>query len=683
MTERKKFTYIIIALFITLLVAYCNHFENDFHFDDFHTIVNNGAIRKLSNIPRFFVDATLFSTSPNHQGLRPMVTTTLAIDYYLGNGLMLFWFHLSIFLWHIGLCILLFFLYKKLLGTFIHHRWVKYFALFAAAWFGIHTAGAETINYIISRSDVLSTFFIVLSLYIYVAYPKKRKSYLYIIPAVAGIFAKETVPVLVILLFFYILLFEKNLSIADIFKKANFKILWQTFLQLLPIILVIIFVQLYTLSRMKAQSASFGMSNPYGYYWLTQTYVWFLYFKSFFLPTHLSADTDLAVIKTIWDTRILTGIIFLALYIYTIFKTSVRKETRPIAFGLIWFGASLLPTSLAPFAEVMNDHRMYFAFTGLSLSVVTTISFWLIKNENYFMLTKMRKVLLLSAAFLVIFLNAYGVFQRNKVWRTEETLWYDVTQKSPLNGRGWMNYGLTQMAKGNNEVALENFKQAQELLPAYNLIYVNLGIVSGELKKQTDADNYFKAAISLSPNDAMSYSYYARYLVENGKINDAKIIAEKALAINPVDDVALNAQMAVLQSLQLWDELEKAANHKLAIFPNDVEALKYLATAKIKAPNNKKIGDIKLNTTPATEDDYINLSLAMYNIGKFNECIEACENAIKLNPKSADAYSNMCAAYNSLQQWDKAKEACAKALSINPEHKLAKGNMQWAITGKN
>ncbi len=678
MSAKKTFNYIVAALLVTLFVAYSNHFQNGFHFDDFHTIVNNGHIRKLSNIPSFFVDPTMFSVSPNHQGLRPLVTTTLALDYWMGGDLDPFYFQLSTFLWHIGLCIILFFIYKALLSIFIHHKWVSYIALFGVAWFGLHTAGAETINYIISRSDVLSTFFILLSFYIFIAYPQKRKFYGYIIPAIIGVFAKETVPVLVILLFFYILLFEKNLSVADLFKRANFKKILQTVVQLLPIIIVIILVQLYTLTAIKAQSLSFGISNPVGYYWLTQTYVWFHYFKSFFLPTRLSADTDLGVITTIWSRKILIGIIFMALLVFTIIKTSAKARTRPVSFGLIWFAASLLPTSLAPFAEVMNDHRMYFAFTGLSLSVVSAAGIWLMDKEKMIIASKTLKALLIAVPALILVLNAYGVFQRNKVWKTEASLWYDVTQKSPLNGRGLMNYGLSQMAMGKYNVAMEYFQKAQQLLPTYNLLYVNMGIAAGGLRKHAEAENYFKAAIALSPTDFSAYSFYARYLVENGKMAEAKTMAERALALNPNDEISLNAQLAVLQYLQMWNELEKLANYKLSVFPNDETALQFLNFAKQKTPAAPATAN-----TPKTAADYINLSLAMYNIGAFEECIKACKEALKLDPNAADAYSNMCAAYNSLQQWDKGLEACKKALSINPDHQFAQGNLKWSISRKN
>ena len=80
-------------LALILLATYSNHFQNSFHFDDAHTIVNNAAIRELKNIPIFFKDARSFSSLPSNQSYRPLVSTLLAIDYRL-SGLDPFWYHL-------------------------------------------------------------------------------------------------------------------------------------------------------------------------------------------------------------------------------------------------------------------------------------------------------------------------------------------------------------------------------------------------------------------------------------------------------------------------------------------------------------------------------------------------------------------------------------------------------------
>ena len=74
---------------------------------------------------------------------------------------------------------------------------------------------------------------------------------------------------------------------------------------------------------------------------------------------------------------------------------------------------------------------------------------------------------------------AYGTWQRNIVWRTEESLWLDATIKSPDNGRGLMNYGVIQMGKGNYRVADAYFERALPLMPHYAYLHVNLGVLEG------------------------------------------------------------------------------------------------------------------------------------------------------------------------------------------------------------
>ena len=681
MLHKKTFIYSACALFVILLVAYANHFNNGFHFDDSHTIVNNGSIRSLKNIPSFFSDPSTFSASPYHGMYRPLITTSLAIDYWIAGGYYPFMFQLSTFLWHIGLCIMIFYLFKQLLSKTIPHQWNSYIALFGAGLFGLHTVNAETINYIISRSDVLSTFFIVASLLTFIAYPQKRKYYLYIFLAVIGVFIKETVMVLLVLMFFYILFFESELSIADIFKVRNIKKVGAIFLKMLPIVIILTGLQVYAFYTMTGAAKTFGISNPYIPYWLTQTYVWFHYFRSFFFPFDLSADTDLTVITNFTDYRIIIGVIFIILYLITIFISSKKKETRPIAYGLIWFGASLLPTSVAPFAEVMNDHRMYFAFVGLTISTVWIVYLLILKKEAYF--TKPSKLKMLGLmAFLIIGINALGVYKRGQVWDSDESLWKDVTEKSPKNGRGWMNYGLTQMSKGDYGKAIELFNKALEFNPNYSTLFINLGIANGGIGNHEKAVKNFNQAIVLDAGNDASYTFFARYYLEQNNYLKAKELAEKAIALNSKSYMAFEIAMAAAQALGQWNELNKLAQQTLTFVPNDAKALQY----RTAAAKRESISTPKIITQSASSEmsvnDLINLSLQQYSAGKYEDCIATCEIVNRIAPENADAYNNICAAYNMLKQWDKAKEACKKALLINPHHANAPANLKWAEAQK-
>src|SRR5437016_3283595 len=169
---------------IALVAAYSNHFHNSFHFDDAHTIVTNAAIHELGNIPKFFRDATTFSSLPSNQSYRPLVSTLLAIDYQLG-GLNPFWFHLSIFALFVALTLLIAFVIYRL----IDNLWI---ALGASALYGLHPPNADTVNYIVASSEVISTLGVISSFAVYFAFPRLRRSCLYVVPAAIAILAKPT-----------------------------------------------------------------------------------------------------------------------------------------------------------------------------------------------------------------------------------------------------------------------------------------------------------------------------------------------------------------------------------------------------------------------------------------------------------------------------------------------------------
>src|SRR5205085_8742555 len=134
-----------VFLVAAVTAAYANHFHNGFHFDDAHTIENNAAIRSVGNIGLFFRDASSFSVLPTNQSYRPLVSTLLAIDYWIGAGLKPFIFHLSVFALFLSLIILLAYLIRAVLAneaiSATSNEWI---IVIAVACYGLHPANADT-----------------------------------------------------------------------------------------------------------------------------------------------------------------------------------------------------------------------------------------------------------------------------------------------------------------------------------------------------------------------------------------------------------------------------------------------------------------------------------------------------------------------------------------------------------
>ena len=312
-TVKKQTVFYICITFLMLLLsyAYSNHFYNPFQFDDAHTIQNNDAIRSLRNISSFFKDARTFSSLPANQIYRPGVTTLNAIDYWLGGETepQPLYFHISIFISYILLGILLYFLFLKLFNQSVEHSWNRYFALFGAGLYSLHAANAETVNYIISRSDSFSTLMIVLSFVIYLYKPLWRKKLIYLIPVMIGFFVKEPTIMVAPLLLIYILLFVKNLSVPKWFSPKGIKEGFFAAITLIPLFILVIMLFILS-SKMAADTFVPGVTSRW-HYIITQPFVIVHYFNNFILPLNLSADTDWIALTNPFDDRVITGSIFL------------------------------------------------------------------------------------------------------------------------------------------------------------------------------------------------------------------------------------------------------------------------------------------------------------------------------------------------------------------------------------
>ena len=645
----KTFLGLTLALFIGLFVTYSNHFHNDFEFDDFHTIVNNEFIRDLSNIPRFFTDNTTMSTNAGNRSYRPVVATLNAIDYAIAGEMDSFYFHVSIFTSYIVLLIFLFFFMKGLFDISKADKWNKYFALLGTAFYAYHASNAETINYIISRSDSFSTLCIVVALWMYHnQWTKARR--LYFIPMILGIYTKQVGVVAMPIIMFYIMFYEEDLSLKDIFLFRNRKGIFNTIKKTIPIALVgIAIFALNQFIMTKGPSANLMQEARVSRfdYFTTQWYVIAHYLGNFILPLNLSADPDIKVIKTLLDARKILGLILISWMMYVAYKTSLKKEERPISFGILWFFVSLAPTStFHPLNQVSNDHRVFMPYIGLIISVT-----WYAGLKLRELMEKFPNMTYLKNAFLVLSLaiiagHAYGTRQRNEVWSSSEKLWYDVTIKSPTNGRGLMNYALHLMKRGQYEETLVYFEKAMEYLPYYSYLHINMGILKDAMGFPEEAEEFFKNALRYDRSNPEAYRFYAKYLMQHGRRDEAISIINQGIERSPYHVGLKSMQTAIMN--------EKVDNRN---------RLEILEERVIQDPNVTNL---------------LNLSNEYYSNKMYEECIQVCRKIINQNPDNHLAYNNMCISYIRLNEKNKAINACKKCLEIDPNFQLGKNNLRWA-----
>lgn len=538
-----RITLVALAACVLVVAAYANFFDNDFHLDDNHAIVQNAAIRSLGNVPLLVTDLAMLS---------------FAVDYAIGG--------LDPVPFHATQLVLLLLVALMLVPIFARIFDDLALAIAAATLFAVHTANTETMNFLSSRNELLAAIGFLGALLLFLT----RPGYVYLVPLVLAALAKAPVVIFAGIVFAWMRLIEGG-SLRQAVRES-----WPSF------VLGVALSPLYIADA----------GAPWRAYLITQPFVWMHYFRLAIAPIGLTADSDWRPFASALDGRALVGFTFVSLLAWAIFATARRREWRAVSFGLCWFAVALLPTSLVPLAEVKNEHRLFFPLIGVVLAAVCALRIVLARREPA------RTALVVVAAASIVL--TVGTFVRNEAWATEESLWRDVTEKSPRNGRGWMNFGLTRMAAGDYPAAKQAFEQAAVLTPRYPVLEINRGIVDGALGEKSDAETHFRAALALEP-DASAHYYYGRWLLKAGRgpeavaqLLTASKLAPGWLGANELllqiaaargDAVETNRILAIIAAIDPNDDVARAIAERVPPVPCHSADDCYNAAAHLAAAN--------------------------------------------------------------------------------------------------
>jgi Flp pilus assembly protein TadD len=647
-----------LACFLALALlagAYANSLENVFHFDDSHVLINNLWVRDLGNAPRFFADASTFSSLPANATYRPLVTLSLALDYALAGGLKTPLFHASQLLQLVVLGAALLVFYRRLFDECVPGPENRWLALFAAGWFCLHTTATETMNLMHARSEILSALGIVVGLLIAGKTPSVGRTLAGCLPMAFGALAKPPA-----------VLYGPLLGARTLLRDFAAGIRGRRLLRpLLPALLATaVGVALFLFIRsMDAEGQTYGGGDRRAYA-LTQVWVWVHYLRLFFLPVGLSADTDWGLIAMWHDTRVLAGAAILAALAGVTLRWARKPRLWPAAYGLVWFALGLLPTSsVLPLAEPLNEHRVFLPYVGLVMTVTWAGWRWIADRPELFRWRRWA----VPVALAILVAHAAGTVVRNRVWRSGESLWADTVEKSPRNGRAWMNYGLALMGRGDYPGARRAYEAALPLVPRYSVLAVNMAILAGAENKPEEAEAQFQRALALAPATPSSHLYYARWLVSAQRGPEAIERYREAVRLAPSDPEARGRLADLLAVRGDLAGAKAVAIESLRLDPNDRRARAYAA-----------------GVYPASGDTYerrFAIALELADRDPLGSAV-AYRSALELRPDSADALNNLGWTLGRLGFYDDAAGPLVEAVRLRPDFTLARNNLSWVLQEK-
>lgn len=628
---------------VLILTAFCfrsslgNGLTN---WDDDVYVINNPYLQNWSSqIGEIF-------SKPIADNYHPLTIISLGIDR--GSGaLSAFPFHLHNLLLHLLVCVLIFFLTKRLARG---NLWV---AGFVSAFFAIHPMHVESVAWVSERKDLLYSLYFVAGMIAHLLYLEKNNKIWYIAGLVLFLLSCFSKPAAVV--------FPLVLLLLDYFEKRE----WSTavvFEKIPHFAIAIVFGVITIMIQKDTAVGDVGELNLLQR--LSMSGFGFMsYLLKFFAPTGLSAlhpypDTSKAL--PIYYTLAPVGMLLVLAA-----SAFLSKMNRIWLFGVGFFLVNivLVLQFVAVGNAVFAERYTYLAYWGLLFLFISLLfQFGKAKNINPYILG--IPLILLAGIFSV------QTMQRCTVWKHGGTLWTDMIAKYPDNKLGYTKRGHYFNQIGNMPKAIGDFAKASQIDPNYYGAFAGLGEVSLKSGKFDAAIRSFTEAIKLNPtfNKAV-HNRGVAYFNKGNEIKSKDAAKAKELynlalkdlnKAGEMDASFLPTKFSKAKTLSAMGDYEGAiaeSSAAIKMAPNSPQALENRANLHYEKGNAvyaakdpasarqyyekaRKDVDKVIRSGAPFPVSYNIRALINHLTGDYDAALKDYDMAIKLKPDFTDAISN-------------------------------------------
>jgi Tfp pilus assembly protein PilF len=525
--DRQKLIVYIILTVVTLAVFWqVNHYAF-VNFDDQVYVTENTHIQSGITLDGFY-----WAFSTKYFGLwNPLVWLSLMFDYQL-HGLNAGGYHLTNLILHVMSALLLFWLFNRMTGTIWR-------SAFVATLFALHPLHVESVAWIAERKDVLSAFFWMLTLCLYVYYTEKpviRRYLLVLLCFACALMSKPmviTLPVVMILLDYWPLnrlhsrkivtnmpevlpvsinqgkkknklkkeALKKNTSPTPVLKVSEPRIagiipLWQIWEKTPFFILsvVVVIITLYSSEKPSEKLFSFPLVSR-----IANAPVAFVtYLEKIFWPYDMAVFYPFSDKLPVWQVLGAILIIFIISFVVIL----MVKRLPYLFVGWLWYSIILLPVigiiQIGRYAYAMADRYTYLPSIGIAVMLSWGIPY-LIKSE------KIRKNILFPVGIMFLSIMAILSWKQCIYWKNSAALFSHALQVTKDNAVAYNNLGTALFAEGKIKEAIDHYNETIRLQPDYSEAYNNRGIAYAKSGKYQPAIKDFNEAISLQADYASAY----------------------------------------------------------------------------------------------------------------------------------------------------------------------------------
>jgi len=443
-------------------------------------------------------------------------------------------------------------------------------SVIVAALFGLHPVHVESVAWVSERKDVLSTLFMLLCLWAYVAYVRRPRPWRYALVAVAlvlSLLAKPmavTLPAVLLLLDFWPL---RRLSLKTVAEK----------LPLAAIVAISSVVTFWAQDRGGATRdlETLGLATRAGHavcayaMYLVKT---FAPWPGSLVPYYPLPDRGGDAVTN--ASLVVAAMVLLGLTVLV----AVQRHRRPcMAVGWLLYVGMLVPVIglVQVGTQIMADRYLYVPAVGLFIAMV-----WLAAE---FVSSRPRLVPAAVAATVAVLATlSWLTWQQQRYWADSETFWTYVVGRYPESPQALNQLGRVHTDAGRRQEAIECYRRAVEAAarqakPGQRAEHVgartNLGNRYLEMGQLDEAMKHYQLALRANPDYGLAHNGVGAVLFEQGRRSEALVHLRRAAQLMP-DHAPCHRNLAAALLSQPQSEAEVN------------EAVEHLKTAIHLAPRN-------------------------------------------------------------------------------------------------
>lgn len=485
-----------------------------------------------------------------------------------------------------------------------------------AALFAAHPLHVESVAWVAERKDVLSTFFLLLTLHAWTRWVKNgsRAQYVWSIAAFAlGLMAK---PMLVTLPFALLLLDLWPFARAKSWRNLVIEKL-PHFACVVPAIVMALRTQSVAMAGATTVPLSIRLANA--------AIAYVKYVLKTLWPSSMAVvypyPTSVSSILAIICAAIVAALTFGALRMY--------KRMPWLTVGWLWFVGTLVPVIgiVQVGQQSMADRFAYIPHIGLFIAMVWTVAA---------LTPQHARLSAVAAAAAVVVVFAAIAYRQAGYWRSSITVFEHALAVTDDNRIAHMNLGAALLDDPNQAPRAEKELRAAAGLQS-EVQHMDLALALSAQGKYDEASKEAELAVKMNPSSADALTAAGTIELGRGRVAEAIPFLEKASQLKAVPETL--------------GPLSFARGQLLARKGDDAGAAREYETA--------------LKHNPAMYDARMNYGALLSRLNRQTDAVQQFSEAAAIRPQAAEPHIYLALAQSNLNQFVSAAEHVARAIAID------------------